>query len=103
LSTYAPPTQLVLLEEKDGLIRFLQDQYEGMSYYGGAYNSSNKEYRFNIARHLQQVVNGIKENLGLYLVVWTSDRPNKANRVVLNGAKRHSGNMRLQITYTKLY
>lgn len=107
LSTYSPPAQLVLIEEQNGLIRFLLDQYEGMSYYGGAYNSSKKEYKFNIARHIQQVVDGPehngKENLGLYLVVWLADRPNKANRVVLNGTKRHSGNLRLQITYTKLY
>lgn len=107
LSTYAPPPQLVLLEELDGKIRLLLDQYEGMTYYGGAYNSSKKEYKFNIARHIQQVVDGPehngKENLGLYLVVWLADRPNKANRVVLNGTKRQNGNLRLQITYTKLY
>ena len=107
VSDYAPPTQLVLLEEKDGKIRFLLDQYEGMTYYGGAYNSSKKEYKFNIARHIQQVIDGPerngKENLGLYLVVWTADRPNSANRVVLKGPKRQSGNLRLQVTYTKLY
>ncbi len=102
LPDYTPPPQLVLLEEKDGLIRFLLDQYEGMSYYGGVYNSSKKEYKFNIARHIQQVVDGIKENIGLYLVVWLADRPNKANRVVLNGTKRQNGNLRLQLTYTKL-
>jgi len=103
LPDYAPPPQLVLLEELDGKIRLLLDQYEGMTYYGGVYNSSKKEYKFNIARHIQQVVDGIKENLGLYLVVWLADRPNKANRVVLNGTKRQNGNLRLQITYTKLY
>lgn len=100
---YAPPTQLMLLEEKDGKIRFLQDQFEGTTYFGGQYNSSKKQYSFNIARHLQQVVDGIKENLGLYLVVWTSNRPNTANRVILKGTKRQMGNLRLHITYTKLY
>lgn len=101
--TYIPPAQLVLLEEKDGKIRFLQDQYDGATYYGGTYNASKKEYSFNIARHIQQVIDGLKENLGLYLVVWTANRPNTANRVVLKGTKRQSGNLRLQITYTKLY
>jgi len=100
---YAPPAQLVLIEEKDGKIRFLQDQYDGTTYYGGNYNASKNEYKFNIARHLQQVVDGIKENLGLYLVVWTANRPNTANRVVLKGTQRQSGNLRLQVTYTKLY
>jgi hypothetical protein len=102
-SDYAPPPQLVLLEELDGKIRFLIDQYDGMTYYGGAYNASKKEYKFNIARHIQQILDGAKDNLGLYLVVWTADRPNSANRVVLKGPKRKTGNLRLQITYTKLY
>ena len=65
LSTYAPPYQLVLLEEQNGLIRYLLDQYEGTSYFGGIYNAAKKEYKFNIARHIQQIVDGIKENYGL--------------------------------------
>lgn len=101
-SEFAPPPQLVLLEEQDGKIRFVIDQYEGISYYGGLYNATKKEYRFNIARHIQQILNGEKENLGLSLVVWTADRPNKAHRVVLNGSKRIDP-IRLSISYTKLY
>jgi hypothetical protein len=103
VSSYAPPPQLVLIEELDGKIRFLLDQYEGMTFYGGAYNSSKKEYKFNIARHIQQIIDGAKDNLGLSLIVWTADRPNSANRVVLKGPKRKTGNLRLEITYTKLY
>lgn len=99
---YAPPPQLVLLEEQSGKIRFIIDQYEGISYYGGLYTASKKEYRFNIARHLQQILDGQKDNLGLSLVIWTADRPNKANRVVLNGSKRVDP-IRLSISYTKLY
>ena len=103
LSRYAPPAQLMLIEEQNGLIRYLADQYDGTAYYGGTYNSTKKEYSFNIARHIQQILDGVKDNLGLYLVVWTSDRPNTPNRVVLKGTKRKTGNIRLQITYTKLY
>ena len=103
LSDYQPPPKLILLEEKDGLIRYLLDQLEGATYFGGTYSSSKKEYKFNIARHIQQVVDGIKENLGLYLVDFTVNRPNEAARVVLKGPKRSIGNLRLQITYTKLY
>ena len=102
-SNYAPPAQLMLVEEQNGLIRYLADQYDGTAYYGGSYNSSKKEYHFNIARHIQQVLDGVKDNLGLYLVVWTSNRPNTPNRVILKGVKRKTGNVRLQITYTKLY
>lgn len=102
LEDFAPPEKLVLIEEKDGNIRFLLDQYEGSAYYGGTYDATNKQYKFNIARHVQQVIDGIKENLGLSLVVYTTDRPNKANRVVINGSKR-TEKLRLLVTYTKLY
>lgn len=100
---YAPPAQLVLIEEKDGLIRFLIDQYDGIPVYGGMYNSAKKEYKFNISRHIQQIIDGYKDNNSLSLVVWTSDRPNTANRVVLNGTKSQTDKLRFQITYTKLY
>jgi hypothetical protein len=102
LPSYAPPYQLVLVEELGGLYRFLVDQDEGTSYYGGVYNSTAKTYTFNIALYLQRVLNGLEPNLGLYLEVWTGDRPSTPNRVVLKGPKRHPG-MSLNITYTKLY
>ena len=102
-SRYTPPASLQLVEEQSGLIRFLADQYDGTAYFGGTYNSTNREYRFNIARHIQQILDGVEDNLGLYLIVLTSNRPNTPNRVVLKGTKRKTGNIRLQITYTKLY
>jgi hypothetical protein len=103
-SKYAPPYELVLVDEKNGVIRFLTDLTSGgVTYFGGIYNSTAKEYKFNIARQIQQVIDGIEDNDGLSLLVWTADRPNTANRVVLKGTKRKTGNLRLQITYTKLY
>lgn len=103
LDRYVPPDKLVLIEEKDGQIRFLLDQYEGSAYYGGTYDSDKQQYKFNISRHVQQVIDGIKENLGLSLVVYTTDRPNKANRGIIKGSKRQAEKLRLLITYTKLY
>jgi hypothetical protein len=102
LPYYAPPYELVLVEEYEGLDRYLVDQSEGTSYYGGIYNSGTKEYVFNIALYLQRVLDGVEPNLGLYLEVWTADRPSTPNRVVIKGPKRHSG-LSLNITYTKLY
>lgn len=100
---YPAPEKLILIEEKEGSIRFLLDQYEGAAYFGGAYDDTRMQYKFNIARHLQQVIDGAKENLGLSLIVYNTDRPSKANRVVLKGSKRHADNFRLVLTYTKLY
>lgn len=99
---FAPPALLTVLEEQDGKIRYILDQYEGTNYFGGSFNKTKYEYRFNIARHIQQILDGEKDNLGLSLVVWTANRSNTANRVVLNGSKR-SDALRLSITYTKLY
>jgi hypothetical protein len=103
LPSYAPPYQLVLVEESGGLDRFLLDQAEGTSYYGGIYNAATKSYTFNIALYLQRIIDGIAPNLGLYLEVWTADRPSTPNRVVLKGPKRHAGRLSLNITYTKLH
>lgn len=103
MDRYVPPEKLVLIEEKDGQIRFLLDQYEGTGYYGGTYDEDKKQYKFNISQHIQQVIDGIKENLGLSLVVYTTDRPNKANRVIIKGSKRQAEKLKLLITYTKLY
>jgi hypothetical protein len=103
LPSYAPPNELVLVEESGGLDRFLIDQSEGTSYYGGIYNASTKSYTFNIALYLQRVLDGVEPNLGLYLEVWTADRPSTPNRVVLKGPKRHNSNLSLNITYTKLH
>ncbi len=80
----------------------MADYFEGAPYFGGDYNATNKEYRFNIARHIQQVLNGTKENKGLYIIA--NSRPSTANRVQLvGGSKLLTNRMRLKITYTPLY
>ncbi len=102
LGKYSPPPQLMLVEERDGEMYVLVDQLEGEGYYGGKYNKKTKEYKFNIARHIQQILDGVKENRTLTIVVYTSHRTNIANRVVLKGPGRSDG-LKLHITYTKLY
>lgn len=80
----------------------MPDYFEGATYFGGDYNSATKEYRFNIARYIQQVLNGTRENQGLYIIA--HNRPTTANRVQLvGGTPSLPGHMRLKITYTPLY
>jgi len=77
----------------------LPDYYEGASYFGGNYDAVKKEYSFNIARYIQQVMNGTKENNGLYIIA--NSRPTTANRVQLFGGSQSNANrMKLKITYT---
>lgn len=80
---------------------FLPDIYEGATYFGGEYDTKNKLYKFNIARYIQQILNGTKKNQGMYIITSTSQIT--ANRVqLIGGNKALSNPMRLKITYTPL-
>ncbi len=97
---YAPPTKLLLTEiiNQEGEIDLLDDQYVGEDYFDGSYDSESNTYKFNIARHIQQLIDG-KEDFGLYL--FPADNRVSANRAILTSGK-HSNKMKLLITYSKL-
>jgi hypothetical protein len=101
-TTFSPHTKLVaVIADKEKGILTLPDYYEGTSYFGGDYDATNKVYKFNIARYIQQVLNGTRENQNLYII--TSARPTTANRVqLIGGSKSLPNRMRLKITYTPL-
>jgi hypothetical protein len=97
---YLPPEQLVLTAiDKDGEEYLPSDVAFSSAYYGGTYNSTDKTYRFNIAKHMQEVVDGVegKENHGFYLA--TAFRSATFRRVVLKGATSKTG-IKLEITYS---
>jgi hypothetical protein len=71
---------------------------DGISYYGGTYDSENQEYVFNIARHLQSILNNPEEtDYGIYI---TSLNAVDARRAVLNGPQHPTRPMKLRMTYT---
>jgi len=78
---------------------FLIDFFEGADYFGGKYDATKKTYTFNIARHLQDLVNSDKTDYGMYLVATSSSV--LANRSVINSFKHPSKNIKLNITYSK--
>jgi len=103
---YLPPEQLVLtaigVDDKGNQIEYLpSDVAFSSSYYGGTYNSTDKTYRFNIAKHMQEVIENKKgkENMGFYLA--TAFRSASIRRVALKGATSKTG-IRLEITYSKI-
>ncbi len=104
LDTFAAPPALVLFGiNDDGTNYALPDAGEGPNYFGGAYNASTLEYRFNIARYIQQVVSGKLKNNGLNLL--PSSGALYANRAVIGGGGGGNSNaykMKLNISYTKL-
>jgi len=102
VDTFAAPTALVLFGINDnGTTYAIPDAFEGSTYFGGTLNSGTVQYRFNIARYLQQVLDGDRNNNGLYILA--SNGAAFANRVVIGGASSTTRPMKLNITYTKLH
>lgn len=106
LTKMLPPEQLVFSaigvdEDGNPTKYFPSDFLFSQAYYGGTYNSDDKTYRFNIAKHLQEVIDKKegKENYGFYLE--TAFRAASFRRVVLKGATSKTG-IRLEITYSKI-
>ncbi len=104
LDTFAAPTALVLfgITEGTNVNYVIPDAYDANEVYGGSYNTGTRTYTFNIERYVQQILNGYRENTGLYLVA--AGGAVNGNRVVLGGAaSKGYQKMKLNITYTKLH
>jgi hypothetical protein len=100
LTKFLPSEQLVLTAiDKDGKEYFPSDLAFSSLYYGGTYNSADKTYRFNIAKHMQEVIEKKKENYGFYLS--TAFRSSSFRRVVLKGSTSKTG-IKLNIAYSKI-
>ena len=97
---FSPPDNLSLVViNKDNSLSFLPDIAYGEAYFGGKYNSSTNEYRFNISKYIQNALqNGSFEDNGLYIVI--SGAAIKGNRAIIKGSKCPDDNMRLEIIYT---
>lgn len=87
--------------DSGGSSDFLIDFFEGTDYYGGGYRSVEKEYVFNIARHVQSVLDNPEEpDYGLYIL--NSGNAVNARRGVFNGPQHPTKPMKLRMTYTIL-
>lgn len=94
-----PSSLTVTGVQEDGGQSFLIDFFEGTEYLGGSYNSENGEYVFNIARHLQSILNSPEEeDYGLYIV--NTGTSVNARRGVFNGPQHADKPMKLRMTYT---
>lgn len=105
-ATLPPPEKLILslIDQNGGILDargnliFPSDVTFSEAYYGGNYNKTDGTYRFNLAKHLQEIIKG-KGNYGFYL---TTDNKNAIfRRVVLKGAKSKVG-IGFDITYSKI-
>jgi hypothetical protein len=105
ITEYSPPSKAVILYKNDAEDWILPiDWYKnGSSYFGGTLDLKYKEYRFNLASTMHELI-----NLGEYnreLVLTISGSSVTANRLVMNsGVKNTAANKReiyLHLTYTK--
>ncbi len=91
---FTPHSNLILFgSDSLGKNTLLIDATESSLYYGGIYNKSSKEYKFNISRYVQRVLTGTKD-YGLYLVAGGST--SNSLRTILQGGT----NVRFIVTYT---
>jgi hypothetical protein len=97
--TYLPPDQLFAFRKSDtGSDLLVPDQIAGQGDVGGLYDATNKEYRLNLTRWVQGVLNGTYANTGLSLV--SGSNGVSVNRAVLNGPAATSTPMKLVLTFT---
>jgi len=99
LGKYAPNPQLniVLKDEEGNLIISPDLSVNSTTYSGGVYNSTTKEYSFNIARYLQSRLNGVITDE--YFYIQPSGTGISSYRVALNGTEAITGAMKFEILY----
>jgi hypothetical protein len=107
---YIPPASLALLAlDSLGRENYVLDQLNvtDAQRYDGTYDATNNRYVFNIARHVQAILNGTKKNYGFYIVVAepsvlsAAKRDNRAERVVIAGIQHNTLKPKLNLSYIK--
>ncbi len=97
--TYLPPDQLFAFRKAaDGSDLLVPDQVAGQGVVGGFYDPENGEYRFNLTRWTQGVINGTYANTGLSLVPGSNGVT--VNRASLAGPFNPDRAMKLVLTFT---
>lgn len=96
-----PASMSLLGSDSLGKNVFLKDQFfETTAYYGG--QLSNNQYKFNIVRHLQYLIDEKKKgrdyNYGMNLII-RADDPLTAQRTILD-TRKNNGTLKLKLTYT---
>ena len=83
----------------DSTTYLLPDYYEGTSYFGGSYNSTEKAVIFRISEYMQKVISEKRENHGLSLGI--NGAGYNAYRMLINGPQStQDKKMRLEVTYS---
>jgi hypothetical protein len=98
---YLPPPSQLFIFRRDpdtGADAFLPDQNAGAGSIDGNYRKDAKEYRFNITRYVQAILDGSIPDTGVELV--SGSNGVTANRVILAGPAHTEAPMRLDLIFT---
>ncbi|MFT3884605.1 MAG: DUF4270 family protein [Flavobacteriales bacterium] len=97
-ATYEPPPVIYAYRKaSDGTDLTVPDQDPALGSVGGTFDAAAQEYRFNLTRWVQGVINGTYDNTGLAVVAGSSGV--SANRATLMGPGA-SNPMKLRLTFT---
>ena len=99
-SLFRLPSNFILLGfNADSTTYLLPDYYEGTSYFGGTYNSTEKAVFFRISEYMQNIIKEKRENNGLSFGI--NGAGYNAQRMLVNGPQSIEQNkMRLEVTYS---
>lgn len=109
-SMFTPPDNLALIGcNSSGTEELLYDQLLAgdLTKYDGSYDSTNKQYVFNIARQMQKIITDKTYNYGFYLVnalqspSYAAKRDNRLNRVFFGGKNSTTYKPVFKVTYIK--
>lgn len=91
---------IVASRDGSGALQFIPDAIINSEFFGGEFDESNNQYKFNISRYLQSYLNGSENDNGLTLLV--SGSAVKAERVVVASETNNSNKIRLNLYYTNI-
>jgi hypothetical protein len=99
-SVFRLPSNFMLLGfNADSTTYLLPDYYEGDSYFGGTYNSSEQAVVFRISEYLQSIISRKKENHGISFGI--NGAGYNAYRMIVNGPESpQAKKMHLEVTYS---
>ncbi len=96
---YAPPA-LLNANEADSLTRGLLVIDELEEYFGGVYRPLTRDYVFNLARHVQRVLDRPDDRPYYGLLISNSGNSVNARRGVFSGTENAERPLKLRLTYT---
>jgi len=101
-STYSNHNALIVFGvDSNGGEAIIPDLLESVNYYGGTFNNTDQNFKFNLARYVQRLVSGkISTDYGLSIV--SASGGYNSHRSIIPGPGRPDKKIQLRLTYSRL-